>query len=240
MCIPCIVGVPSPPGSLLHLLLVDSCGWPFWLVWCDICGHFCHSPVIIRNAEHLVFWAFGFLLLFFFSFKGVRKIYQLQLASWKSAVFGIYTCNTHPKTFPEDSCHQQCPRPCELHLQLSRAGQSVVIGKTHRQQQFFLPKSDSSGNEILRENRLPGLWIRVESAWANTQGLLSQCIFLLKLYLSPPDPFQPGAPLPAWIGDPSTQRLGDFSKVLVISGLGHHLWVHWRLCSQPSKPDIQV
>ena len=51
---------------------------------------FCHSPVIIRNAEHLVLWAFGFLL-FFFSFKGVRKIYQLQFGFLKvGCVWNLY------------------------------------------------------------------------------------------------------------------------------------------------------
>ena len=44
----------------------------------------------------------------------------------------------------------------------------------------------------LGKSRLPGLWIRGECSWANTQGLESHYVFLLKLYPSPPDLSQPG------------------------------------------------
>ena len=72
------------------------------------------------------------------------------------------------------------------------------------------------------ESRLPGWWIRVEGAWANTQGPESHYFFPLKLHPSPPDSSVPGERLPggclrgcplrkeASAGDPSTRRPGTW------------------------------
>ena len=67
---------------------------------------------------------------------------------------------------------------------------------TTRRQHFFIHNSGRN-NERFRSSWLPGLWIRVECAWANTQGLKCHYFFPLKLYFSPPDSCLPGAPLPA-------------------------------------------
>ena len=90
---------------------------------------------------------------------------------------------------------------------------------------------------VLGSSWLPGLWIRVESAWANTQGLKYH-YFSPKLYSSPPDSCPPGAPLPAemprrlhpqegalsWGPSAGPWIPGDFSLVLEARGSGHHRW----------------
>ena len=57
------------------------------------------SPVIIRDAGHIVLWQFGFFFL-----KGVREVYLLPLASWKLAVFAVYFCSVCCRAFPEGEC----------------------------------------------------------------------------------------------------------------------------------------
>ena len=75
---------------------------------------------------------------------------------------------------------------------------SKCIGNIHKAtQQLFMPNPASLGNEILRENQLPGLWIRVESAWSNTRGLVSYCFFPLKLH-PPLYILPPWATAPCW------------------------------------------
>ena len=64
-------GFPSSPCSLHHLLLANSQDGRS-VRW-DLISL---PPVIIRVAEHLVLWLSGF----FFSLKGMRRIYLLPLA----------------------------------------------------------------------------------------------------------------------------------------------------------------
>ena len=45
-----------------------------------------------------------------------------------------------------------------------------------------MPTYRSTGNQSLRKSWLPGLWIRVECAWENTQWLVSCYFFPLKLH----------------------------------------------------------
>ena len=100
-------GVPCP-RALLPLVFVAAWGcsdgtdrtWVLIFILIDI-------PAVIRDAELLVlWWRFGSL---FFSQNGVRKIYLWHLASWKLVAFGIYFCNSCPRTCPEDSWHYQTP-----------------------------------------------------------------------------------------------------------------------------------
>ena len=62
-------------------------------------------PVIFRDVEQLVLWPFVCLFVCFLFLKGVRTFYLLQAASWKSVMFRIDFCNTHPRTFPAGSGH---------------------------------------------------------------------------------------------------------------------------------------
>ena len=127
---PCM-GVPSPAGSLLHLLLVDLCGWPFWLVWCDICCHFVILSVIIRNAVHLVLWAFWvFVCLFVF----LRVWGKFTCCSWlleSRLCLEFISAIPTPGSFLRTAVINR-PQACELHLQLSTVGQSVVTGNIHK------------------------------------------------------------------------------------------------------------
>ena len=65
--------------------------------------------------------------------------------------------------------------------------------------------------QSLRESPLPGLWIRVGCAWANTQGLQSPYFFSLKLHSSPPDSCLPWVPLPAEVPRRLHTQEGGFS-----------------------------
>ena len=90
------------PQALSHLYCLQTCEYVHcdWWVLISHC-HFVDIPIAIRDAEHLVLcWMFEF---FFFSLKGLKKTYLWQLASWKSVVFGIYFCSSHPRTLPESS-----------------------------------------------------------------------------------------------------------------------------------------
>ena len=62
-----------------------------------------------RNGGDLVFGVFPP------SNRG-RKIYLWQVASRKLVVFGIYFGSTCPRTFLEDSCHEQPARLSELEV----------------------------------------------------------------------------------------------------------------------------
>ena len=77
-------------GRLVGMVILI--GW-IWFLVVILTGI---SPVIIRDAEHIVLWQFGFFFL-----KGVREIYLLPLASLKLVVFAIYFCNICCRTFPE-------------------------------------------------------------------------------------------------------------------------------------------
>ena len=61
--------------------------------------------------------------------------------------------------------------------------QSALVGKlflqemSTRRQHFFMFSSGSTCNQSLKESQLPGMWIRVECAWASTQALLSHHLF---------------------------------------------------------------
>jgi len=81
---------------------------------------------------------------------------------------------------------------------------------TTRQKHFFIHNSGRN-NERFRSSWLPGLWIRVECAWANTQGLKYHYYSPLKLYFSPPDSCLPGAPLPAEVPRRPHSQEGGFS-----------------------------
>ena len=83
--------VPWSPGSLPHLLFADRMDILSGGIWFPVVILVGISPVIIRDAEHLALWL---CVCVVFPLKGVRKIYLLQLASWKLVVFGIYLCNT--------------------------------------------------------------------------------------------------------------------------------------------------
>ena len=125
-------------------------------------------------------------------------------------------------------------RPCELEMLVSTCGQVVIIGNVHKVAVLLHANSGSICNQILRESRLPGWWIRVECAWANTQGPESQYFFPLKLHPSPPDSV-PGERLPAeaprrlsgrrrQLGTPAPGDLvpGEVTLVLKTRGSGHH------------------
>ena len=92
----------SLPGSSIHGIFQARI-----LEWGAIsfsrsCCHFdCHSSCQIRVAEHLSSGWSDLGSFFFFSLKGVSKIYLFLLACWKLAVFGIYFCKTCWQTFPE-------------------------------------------------------------------------------------------------------------------------------------------
>ena len=77
-------------GRLVGMVILI--GW-IWFLVVILIGI---SPVIIRDAEHIVLWQFGFFFL-----KGVREIYLLPLASLKLVVYAIYFCNICCRTFPE-------------------------------------------------------------------------------------------------------------------------------------------
>ena len=72
-------------------------------------------------------------------------------------------------------------------------GKLLLHDMSTRRQHFFTSNSGFTCNQSLRESRLPGLWIRVECAWANTQAILSH-FFHLKLHPSPLASCLPGAP----------------------------------------------
>ena len=173
-----------------------------------------------------------FLFSFFLSLKDVRKIdlwnwlleHRLCLAFisaipasgpfLRATVFNCPTglLNWRCQSALADKCsHRKCPQG----------------GSTY---------SRSTGctcTQSLRESRLPGLWIRVECAWANTQELESPYFFPLKLHPSPSDSCLPWAPLPAEVprtlhsqegqGTPAleTSILGDFT---LYPESGHHSW----------------
>ena len=65
-----------------------------------------------------------------------------------------------------------------MEIPVSTGGQVAVIGNDH---------NSGWSNYSLRNSWLPGLWIRVECAWANTWGLKYHYFFPPKLYPSPPD-----------------------------------------------------
>ena len=196
-------------------------GWIWFLV--VILIHI--SPVIIRDAEHLVLWPFGFCFSFF---RGCEENWPLKLASWKSVVFGIYFCNTCRRTFPEGSCHLQPHRPFELEVPVSTGGQVVVLVNDHKVAALLHAQLWFHLQPEPRERWLPGLWIRVECVWTNTRGLVSYYLWPLNLHSSPPDSSYPGALLPVELPRRlhsqegglnwgyqyhNTWRLGYFSKV---------------------------
>ena len=56
----------------------------------------------------------------------------LQLASSKLVVFAVDFCSTHPRSFPEGSCHEQPHRPCDLEVPVSTGAKAAVMGNVHR------------------------------------------------------------------------------------------------------------
>ena len=119
-----------------------------------------------------------------------------------------------------------------------------------RQQHLFTPNCRSWSTEILRKNRLPGLWIIVESV-SKRSGLVSHYFSPLKLHPpcrhSPPGPQHP-AEVPgrlhlrkkARTGDPTMRRSRsevNFPWSWRSEDWATVFWVPWGLCSQPSKPD---
>ena len=78
-----------------------------------------------RNGGDLVFGVFPP------SNRG-RKIYLWQVASRKLVVFGIYFGSTCPRTFLEDSCHEQPARLSELEVPVSPGGRVEVTGNVHK------------------------------------------------------------------------------------------------------------
>ena len=119
-----------------------------------------------------------------------------------------------------------------------------------RQQHFFMANCCSWSTEILRENRLPGLWITEDSVSKHR----SSCVSLLLPHKAPPSPLDispPGPQHPAEVPrrlhlrkkarteDP-TMRSGKqvkFPQSRRSEGWVTVFRVPWGLCSQPSKPD---
>ena len=100
-------GILFPLDLLLHLLSVDLWCWPLWVLGFDFPLSFSLAiqqqlgmPSILFGGADLV-W----LCLLFFPLNGGRTVYLWQLASWKSAVFGIYFFGISRRTFPEGNCH---------------------------------------------------------------------------------------------------------------------------------------
>ena len=106
---------------------------------------------------------------------------------------------------------------------------------TTRRQHFFIP---NSGPNNLRSSWLPGLWIRVECTWANTQGLKSYCFLPLKLYPSPPDSCPPGAPLPAEVPRRLHSQEGGFHWGPQHQGPGYLVTLPWSSRPRVRPPSL--
>ena len=117
-----------------------------------------------------------------------------------------------------------------------------------RRQHCFMSNSGSSCTLSLWESWLPGLWLRVECAWANTQELVS---LLLPLKASP----LPFRLIPAWgtaacwntctqkrgfswgPQQQGTWRPGDFSKGLMVRGSSYHSFNALESSPSQGKPN---
>ena len=138
-------------------------------------------PVIIRDVQHPVLWVFVF-----FSFMVVRKIYKF---SWFfESQLCLYFCLQYSSL---DVSWRQlsltAPEVCWIGGTGKRRGSSCSYRKCPQGGSTFPHPNHSSGNQSLRKSWLPRLWIKVQSAWANIQGLKSQYFFPLKLHPFPAD-----------------------------------------------------
>ena len=103
---------------------------------------------------------------------------------WWAAVYGVAQSRTWLKWLSSGSSSRKQSWPtCSYRL------------STRRQHSFML-KCDSTCNQSLGESWLPGLRIRVDCAWANSQGFRSH-YFFPKSSTPSPDSSQPGAWLSA-------------------------------------------
>ena len=139
---------------------------------------------------------FFFFLFFSFGLNGVRKIYLLQLVSWKLSMEFICAI---PVTGP-------FLRTVVSHRPLGLVNRSGDAGKYRLLASCSYRKWPQGGstssyqlwnNQSFRNCWLPGLCIREGCGWANTQGFKYHYFFPLKLYPSFPDSWLPGALLPA-------------------------------------------
>ena len=97
----------SPPDSLPLLLQIcdtDHCEW-----W-DLIYHRLSTGIsaAIRDAEHLVWWG-RFVFVFFFFLEGCEDNYLWVFLKDSGCVWNLFLW-----CWPQDRCHSQNPRPCEL------------------------------------------------------------------------------------------------------------------------------
>ena len=104
---------PLTPNSLLHLLFVDLSmavlTGGIWFLLVILIGI---PSLMTRAAEHPVLGGeMGFV--------GVFSLYGCEenrpVAVGVVCVWNLF-CNTRHRTFPEGSCHEQPPSPCELEV----------------------------------------------------------------------------------------------------------------------------
>ena len=197
----------SPPCSVCRQLGCHSVQWDL-----IACCHFDQRhPVILRDAEHLGLWPSGFFFsLFFLSLKDVR---QIDLWNW---LLEHRLCLVFISAIPASGPFLRAAvinYPTGL---LNWRCQSALVDKCSYRKcpQGGSTSSCSTGctcAQSLRESGLPGLWITVGCAWANTQRLQSPYFFSLKLHSSPPGSCLPWVPLPAEVPRRLHTQEGDFS-----------------------------